>query len=91
MFYILQNPQSLERVVDEIDEAYGADRLSYVSKPQRPTQSTCLTPANSPRVTYAEASKLTYFQACLKESMRLQPAVGMHLPRAVPKGGCSIR
>jgi len=41
-------------------------------------------------ITYAQAQKLEYFQACLKEAMRLQPAVGMHLPRSVPSGGAVL-
>lgn len=30
---------------------------------------------NSEPITYAQAQKLEFFQACLKEGMRLQPAV----------------
>ena len=37
--------------------------------------------------TFAEASKLDYFQACMKEAMRVHPGVGFPMQRVVPKGG----
>ncbi|EXJ89630.1 hypothetical protein A1O3_02697 [Capronia epimyces CBS 606.96] len=44
----------------------------------------------SPIVTYAEAQKLEYFQACLKEAMRVRPAVGLGIYRRVPPDGAEI-
>lgn len=44
----------------------------------------------SPIVTYAEALKLDYFQACLKEAMRVRPAVGLGIYRKVPAEGAEI-
>lgn len=44
----------------------------------------------SPIVTYAEALALPYFQACLKESMRVRPAVGLGIYRQVPPEGAEI-
>lgn len=41
-------------------------------------------------VRYADAIKLPYFTACVKEGLRLHPSVGLHLPRHVPEGGCKI-
>jgi cytochrome P450 len=42
-------------------------------------------------VSFDEAQKnLPYFQACLKEAMRLQPAVGLNITRKVPPGGAEI-
>ncbi|KAI1614306.1 cytochrome P450 oxidoreductase [Exophiala viscosa] len=41
-------------------------------------------------VQFHEALELPYFQACLKEVMRLQPAVGMNITRQVPAGGTEI-
>ena len=41
-------------------------------------------------VTYAEAQKLEYFQACLKEAMRVRPAVGLGIYRTVPPEGAHI-
>ena len=44
----------------------------------------------SEMVAYSEAQQLPYFQACLKEAMRLQPAVGLNITRKVPPGGAEI-
>lgn len=41
-------------------------------------------------ISYAEGMKLEYFQACLKEAMRLLPAVGMEMPRKVPSDGILV-
>lgn len=41
-------------------------------------------------VTYNEASGLPYFQACLKEAMRMRPAVGVNISRKVPPEGAEI-
>jgi cytochrome P450 len=37
-----------------------------------------------------EANDMPYLQACMYEALRLHPAVGMSLPRVVPKGGIEI-
>lgn len=39
---------------------------------------------------FAETQKLPYFQAVMKESLRLHPAVGFPLWREVPTGGATI-
>jgi cytochrome P450 len=44
----------------------------------------------SEMITYAEAQNLPYFQACLKETMRMRPAVGLNIQRYVPPGGAHI-
>jgi cytochrome P450 len=41
-------------------------------------------------VTFAEAQNLPYFQAVIKEALRMHPAVGLLLERLVPKGGAEI-
>jgi cytochrome P450 len=42
-------------------------------------------------VQYSEAvTQLPYFQACLKEAMRVRPAVGLNITRHVPPGGAEI-
>ncbi|RAK96825.1 cytochrome P450 [Aspergillus ibericus CBS 121593] len=41
-------------------------------------------------VSYAEAAKLPYLQACIKESYRYHSATGTGLPRVVPAGGLAI-
>ncbi|GAB7358283.1 hypothetical protein MBLNU230_g2357t1 [Neophaeotheca triangularis] len=44
----------------------------------------------SPCPTWNEVQALPYFQACLKETMRLRPAVGLNITRLVPKGGAEV-
>ena len=44
----------------------------------------------SEMITYPEAQNLPYFQACLKEAMRLRPAVGLNIQRYVPPGGAHV-
>ncbi|KAL7625826.1 hypothetical protein AAE478_005049 [Parahypoxylon ruwenzoriense] len=41
-------------------------------------------------VQWIEAQNLPYFQACLKESMRMRPAVGVNITRYVPPEGVEI-
>jgi cytochrome P450 len=41
-------------------------------------------------VQYAEAIKLPFLCACIKEGMRLHPSVGLTMPRMSPKGGLEI-
>ncbi|KAL4898698.1 cytochrome P450 [Aspergillus ambiguus] len=45
----------------------------------------------SPVVQYAEAQRLPYFQACIKEAYRNHSPIGTNLPRVVPNGGLVIR
>lgn len=40
--------------------------------------------------TWNEAQALPYFQACLKEAMRVRPAVGLNITRLVPPEGTEI-
>jgi cytochrome P450 len=39
---------------------------------------------------WSETQALPYFQACLKEAMRLRPAVGLNITRLVPPQGAEI-
>lgn len=45
---------------------------------------------DAPLLEWAEAQKLDYFQAALRESMRLRPGVGVDISRLVPPGGAEI-
>lgn len=40
--------------------------------------------------TWNETQALPYFQACLKEAMRIRPAVGLNITRLVPPEGAEI-
>lgn len=39
---------------------------------------------------WSEVQNLPYFQACLKEAMRVRPAVGLNITRFVPEQGVEI-
>ncbi|KAI0471489.1 cytochrome P450 [Xylariaceae sp. FL0804] len=41
-------------------------------------------------VEWTQAQALPYFQACLKEAMRLRPAVGLNITRYAPPGGVEL-
>ncbi|KAL2795247.1 cytochrome P450 [Aspergillus keveii] len=41
-------------------------------------------------VTFQEAQKLPYLQACIKEALRMHAAVGQILSRVVPEGGAQL-
>ena len=63
------------RCYDEVvKEIDGMDRKGELSDP----------------ITFAESNKMNYLQACMKEAMRIHPAVGQLLERVVPKNGATI-
>jgi cytochrome P450 len=41
-------------------------------------------------ISWTEAQALPYFQACLKEAMRIRPAVGLNITRLVPPEGAEL-
>ena len=45
---------------------------------------------SSPNITYDEASKLPFFDACCKEGLRLHPSIAFPLIRVVPSGGFHV-
>lgn len=45
---------------------------------------------SAPNVKYAEAVKLPYLIAVVKEAMRMHPSVGLTMPRIIPAGGTHI-
>ncbi|KAF2098777.1 cytochrome P450 [Rhizodiscina lignyota] len=42
------------------------------------------------KITFQEAQQLPYFQAALKEAMRMRPGVGLNITRHVPSAGAEI-
>jgi Cytochrome P450 len=48
-------------------------------------------PPNSNEIpTYAQTNRLPYLQACIKEALRVLPAIGRPLPRIVPPEGKTL-
>jgi cytochrome P450 len=45
---------------------------------------------NDKPITWAESLKMTYFQVCVKEALRYNPAACQILPRIVPEGGVEL-
>ncbi|KAK5452376.1 hypothetical protein LTS15_007442 [Exophiala xenobiotica] len=41
-------------------------------------------------ITWAEGNKMVYFQALIKECLRIHPALGQLIPRVVPEGGVEL-
>ncbi|KAK7703955.1 hypothetical protein SLS64_008901 [Diaporthe eres] len=41
-------------------------------------------------ISWNEAQNLPYFQACMKEAMRVRPAVGLNIARLVPPEGAEV-
>lgn len=45
---------------------------------------------SSGNLSWTESQSLQYFQACLKEAMRVRPAVGLNISRLVPPEGAEL-
>jgi len=75
VYRFLINPKSYERFLDELKSVLKA-RVQDESydKP----------------ITWAEGLRMTYFQACLKECLRVHSALGQLVPREVPEGGFEL-
>ncbi|KAJ9498131.1 hypothetical protein LTR99_009856 [Exophiala xenobiotica] len=74
-FNLLTNPPALGRVMSEIREALARRPKDKVTKDH---------------FSWTEARQMQFLQACIKESLRLHPALGMILPRVVPVQGAMV-
>ncbi|KAK5448174.1 hypothetical protein LTS15_009199 [Exophiala xenobiotica] len=74
-FNLLTNPPALGRVMSEIREALARRPKDKVTKDH---------------FSWTEARQMHFLQACIKESLRLHPALGMILPRVVPVQGAMV-
>ncbi|KAI1867319.1 uncharacterized protein JN550_007050 [Neoarthrinium moseri] len=74
-YYLLRNEAALERLRAELDDFARQGGFSDVQ---------------SGLVTWTEAQKLPYLDACIKEAFRLHPAAGLPLERIVPPQGAEI-
>ncbi|KAM0240146.1 hypothetical protein ACHAP5_008066 [Fusarium lateritium] len=72
--YLLTNPLSKERLIEEIDNAYQDLNIDNEGRD----------------ISFKEAAKLPYLSAVIMESTRLHPSIQYQLPRVVPPGGVQI-
>lgn len=73
-YYLLKNPEKLEKLRRELDDAEAKGMLSRPDK----------------LVRWSEAKELPYLGAVIKEALRVHPAAGLLLERIVPAAGASI-
>jgi cytochrome P450 len=74
-YFLLKNPSKLAKLTAEIDAAAKSGLFSD---------------GQTGLVTFHEAQKLEYLDACIKEAFRLHPAAGLPLERIVPPQGAEI-
>lgn len=74
-YYLLRNPAAMARLRSELDEA-GRSGIFHDNE--------------TGLVTWAEAQKLPYLDACIKEAFRIHPAPGLPMERIVPPQGAEI-
>ena len=75
VFRILTHPGSYARFMDEVKSTLEA-RAAETNDDQP--------------ITWTEANKMPYFQACIKECLRINSALGQLVPREVPEGGIEL-
>lgn len=75
LFYLLTDPVSLRKVMSEIKQILAL-RADGVH--------------STGHLSWTEAQQMPFLQACIKESLRLHPALGMVLPRVVPAEGTTL-
>ena len=74
-YHLLKTPRCLTKLLTEIDDVARSGGFEDV---------------DGGLVTWGEAQKLEYLDACVKEAFRVHPAPGLLLERIVPKGGADI-
>lgn len=73
-YFLLRTPGCYKTLVGEINDAFATGLIS----------------STDGIVTWSDAQKLPYFQACVQETFRIHPAIGMILERIVPPQGMYI-
>lgn len=74
-YFLLRHPAALARLRTELDDAARAGAFAD---------------GFTGLVTWHEAQRLPYLDACIKEAFRLHPAAGLPLERIVPPAGADI-
>lgn len=90
IYCLIKNPRVYNKLMSELDACVTSGMLDP-EVPVKYSQGTKLlylqVPLRSKLCLYIE---LTLFQACIKEAMRLHPAVGAVMERVVPSEGATI-
>lgn len=79
LYRTLTHPQCMDKVLAEI-RAVLQDRKGSITNEKD---------MDKP-ITWIESQGMCYFQAVVKESLRIHPGLGQIIPRDVPKGGLTI-
>ncbi|KAK4942564.1 hypothetical protein LTR10_017693 [Elasticomyces elasticus] len=73
-YFLLRNPRCYQKLNQEIDDAIITGLISDAEG----------------IITWSDAQKLPYLHACIQETFRMHPAIGMILERLVPPQGMEI-
>ena len=73
-YFLLKNPAQRQKLIDELKDMHVTGRFAHPDGV----------------VSWEEVRDLPYLGACVKESMRLHPAVGLTLERIVPPEGIEV-
>jgi cytochrome P450 len=77
VFRVLGSEKCLEIVISEISQVLKARSASSQEEFKKP-------------ITWNEGQSMIYFQAVLKECLRIHPGLGQIVPRDIPAGGLTI-
>ncbi|KAK8100231.1 hypothetical protein PG999_010605 [Apiospora kogelbergensis] len=83
IYHTIRHPTAWRRLQAEIDEAAANHHQQQQQGEEDISQ-------DHPVFSFAEAQKLPYLQACIKESMRVCPPSTIGLQRVAPRGGITI-
>ena len=84
-YHLLKNPRCYNRLVHEIDSAVACGIVST-----SPSGDGDGDRDGDDIVTWAEAQQLPYLHACIQETFRMHPAIGLVLERLTPPQGIEI-
>jgi cytochrome P450 len=74
-YYLLKNPECYRKLMEEVDATFSAKAVQNVTYSL---------------ISFAEAQRLPYLNACIKETFRLHPATRWFPERVVPASGHTI-
>lgn len=88
IYHMLRHPACWARARAEVDEAAATATVNNNKTGQQQQRGSTTTTTRV--VAYELAQGLPYFQACLKEALRLFSPQGLGLPRVAPPGGLTL-